>query len=132
MIILQRIALMSVLISLLSGCSTPGVGVLPDNEEMTTTQIYNQVIKSNGANTYNRNSATNTIRLREDVAYSNGTRNKINSINKQFSTLPNPQIPLYIFAHRAEAGGEFIPVSGYTTAFHLYRQNQFALPAEAY
>lgn len=126
---MQKILLLLALISFLGGCATPGVGVLPIDEEMTTTQIYNQVINDNRLTNTDKFYRNNVV---IDSKYSNRIKNKLSKINKEFRTLPNPQIPMYIFAHRVEAGGEMIPVSGYTTAFHLYKQNHFALPGEAY
>ena len=50
----------------------------------------------------------------------------------QFKTLENPSVPMYVFPHVALIGDEQIIKPGYTTAFFLYKQNQFALASEVY
>lgn len=49
-----------------------------------------------------------------------------------FKPLDNPLVPIYIYPHAALIGDEQIIKPGYTTAFFLYKQNQFALASEQY
>lgn len=45
-----------------------------------------------------------------------------------FERLPNPDLHLYVFPHRATADG--VPIPGYTTVFPLYKRVEYALPGE--
>lgn len=117
------------LISTLGGCSIAGGGnVLPVSEEMTTADIYKIVINDNNGNYSLAKRELDAIK----VSYSKATRDSMKNINKQFQTLPNPQIPVYVFPHYVKAGDELVPVTGYTTAFHMYKQEQFAMLGERY
>ena len=66
------------------------------------------------------------------VNYAGYTRDATNEINHLFKPLENPQIPIYVFPHVALISDEQLLKPGYTTAFFLYKQNQFALPSELY
>ncbi|ABQ56212.1 MULTISPECIES: TIGR03751 family conjugal transfer lipoprotein [Legionellaceae] len=50
----------------------------------------------------------------------------------EFKQLPNPEVPIHIFAHVAQLGDEQIIKPAYTTRFFLYKQNQYALASELY
>ena len=56
------------------------------------------------------------------------TREAFNEINVLFPRLPNPTLVMYVFPHLA--GGARAPVPGYTTAFPMYEQVEYALPGE--
>lgn len=49
-----------------------------------------------------------------------------------FKALPNPSIDLYVFPHVTLIGDEQLMKPGYTTAFFLYKTNQYALASELY
>jgi hypothetical protein len=49
-----------------------------------------------------------------------------------FKALPNPEVPIYVFAHVAQLGDEQIIKPAFTTRFFLYKQNQYALASELY
>lgn len=49
-----------------------------------------------------------------------------------FKALPNPSIDLYVFPHVTLIGDEQLIKPGYTTAFYLYKTNQYALASELY
>ncbi|MFO8646118.1 TIGR03751 family conjugal transfer lipoprotein [Legionella pneumophila] len=51
---------------------------------------------------------------------------------EEFKQLPNPEVPIHIFAHVAQLGDEQIIKPAYTTRFFLYKQNQYALASELY
>ena len=55
-----------------------------------------------------------------------------NEIKQLFGTLPNPQVPIFIFPHLVYTNDEAEPVPGYTTGFFLYKQNHFAMPSEGF
>lgn len=101
---------------------------LPITEEMTTAEVYKAVMNENN-NSYDL--------AKKDVeaiktSYSYNSQKSLRNLNKKFLTLPNPQIPVYVFPHYAKSGDEFIPVIGYTTAFHMYKQHQLAMLGERY
>ena len=56
------------------------------------------------------------------------TRDAFNEIDILFPRLPNPTLVMYIFPHLAGDAGA--PVPGYTTAFPMYEQVEYALPGE--
>lgn len=56
------------------------------------------------------------------------TRTAQNEIQQQFHRLPNPDLVMYVFPHRA--GTEAVPVPGYSTVFPLHRYVQYAMPGE--
>lgn len=51
---------------------------------------------------------------------------------EEFKQLPNPEVPIHVFAHVAQLGDEQIIKPAYTTRFFLYKQNQYALASELY
>lgn len=56
------------------------------------------------------------------------TRTAQNEIYRQFHRLPNPDLVMYVFPHRA--GTEAVPVPGYSTVFPLHQRVQYAIPGE--
>jgi conjugative transfer region lipoprotein (TIGR03751 family) len=56
------------------------------------------------------------------------TRDAFNEIDLLFPRLPNPTLVMYVFPHLA--GESQAPVPGYTTAFPMYEQVEYALPGE--
>ena len=70
--------------------------------------------------------------LTKSVNYEGYTRDATNEINLLFKPLTNPHIPIYVFPHVALIGDEQLIKPGYTTAFFLYKQNQFALASEQF
>lgn len=66
------------------------------------------------------------------VANEGYTRTADNETHMLFKPLENPSIPIFIYPHVALIGDEQILKPGYTTAFFLYKQNQFALASERY
>lgn len=56
------------------------------------------------------------------------TRDAANEIYSQFSRLPNPDLVMFIYPHLA--GGESVPVPGYSTIFPLHTKPQYAMPGE--
>ena len=49
-------------------------------------------------------------------------------INRQFPTLPNPSLVMYVYPHFA--GSDQAPVPGYYTALSFYTRVHYALPGE--
>ncbi|HAT1795179.1 TIGR03751 family conjugal transfer lipoprotein [Legionella pneumophila subsp. fraseri] len=57
---------------------------------------------------------------------------KLGESGEEFKSLPNPEIPIHVFAHVAQLGDEQLIKPAYTTRFFLYKQNQYALASELY
>ena len=55
------------------------------------------------------------------------SRDAYNELAVQFPRLPNPTIVMYVFPHLS---AENTPVPGYSTAFQMYENVQYALPGE--
>ena len=63
-----------------------------------------------------------------EAALQGYTREAFNEIDVLFPRLPNPTLIMYVFPHLA--GEARAPVPGYTTAFPMYEQVEYALPGE--
>ena len=63
-----------------------------------------------------------------EAALQGYTREAFNEIDVLFPRLPNPTLVMYVFPHLA--GETRAPVPGYTTAFPMYEQVEYALPGE--
>lgn len=122
---LMTLALSSVLT--LSACASSHLTstAIPEGG-LTVSQIYQQ-------------SMAETIQpwsikrpLTKPVNYEGYTRDASNEVQNLFKPLDNPQVPIYVFPHVALIGDEQLIKPGYTTAFFLYKQNQFALASENY
>ena len=66
--------------------------------------------------------------LTGEAALQGYTREAFNEIDVLFPRLPNPTLVMYVFPHLA--GEARAPVPGYTTAFPMYEQVEYALPGE--
>lgn len=58
---------------------------------------------------------------------SSQTTARLKELNQDFKQVPNPQILGYVAPHFNQAN---MPVPGYFTVFHLYKQNGYALMSE--
>lgn len=118
------------LISLvLTGCASTKEAVLPkDGPSMKA--IYEAHVEEMNAHDPRRLGGEiggRPVRTGE-VALQGYTREAFNEIDVLFPRLPNPTLMLYVFPHLAGEG--HAPVPGYTTAFPLYEQVEYALPGE--
>ena len=98
----------------LCACSTAKVphGTIPE-QGLTVSQLYKQ------------NQATPLPKKRIVKVSAPKT-------SQQFKALPNPEVPIHIFAHVANIGDEQIIKPAYDTRFFLYKHNQYALASELY
>lgn len=98
----------------LCACSTAKVphGTIPE-QGLTVSQLYKQ-------------------HQAEPLPKKRGTNIHVQKTSQQFKALPNPEVPIHIFAHVANIGDEQIIKPAYTTRFFLYKQNQYALVSELY
>ena len=121
----MTLALSSVLT--LTACASSNVtsNTIPE-EGLTVSQIYQQSIGEPMQPWSVKRSIT------KPVNYAGYTRDASNEVQSLFKPLDNPQVPIYVFPHVALIGDEQLIKPGYTTAFFLYKQNQFALASENY
>ena len=126
---LIRIATLGLISLVLVGCASTKDAVLPqDGPSMKA--IYEAHVKEMNARDPQivrgelgaRCIATGEADLR---GY---TRESFNEIDVLFPRLPNPTLVMYVFPHLA--GTARAPVPGYTTAFPMYEQVEYALPGE--
>ena len=127
MVIYKRISMTLACASLmlLNACSSH-VGSTSSVEEsgLTVSQLYHQSLDST--------SWTAPHYRAKPTDYEGYTRTATNETQVLFKPLDNPSVPMFVYPHVALIGDEQLLKPGYTTAFFLYKQNQFALPSERY
>ncbi|HAT7873640.1 TPA: TIGR03751 family conjugal transfer lipoprotein [Legionella pneumophila] len=98
----------------LSACSTANISqsAIPE-QGLTVSQLYQQSMQQPV-----QKAVVQQVRLEDS--------------GEEFKQLPNPEVPIHIFAHVAQLGDEQIIKPAYTTRFFLYKQNQYALASELY
>jgi conjugative transfer region lipoprotein (TIGR03751 family) len=118
------------LISLvLAGCASTKDAVLPqDGPSMKS--IYEEHVQEMNAREPQviRHELGARPILTGEAALQGYTRDAFNEIDVLFPRLPNPTLVMYVFPHLA--GESHAPVPGYTTAFPMYEQVEYALPGE--
>ncbi|WP_133130237.1 TIGR03751 family conjugal transfer lipoprotein [Legionella yabuuchiae] len=98
----------------LSACSTAKVsqGTIPE-QGLTVSQLYHHSKPA-------------------PLPKKSATKIQAQKNSQQFKALPNPEVPIHVFAHVANIGDEQIIKPAYTTRFFLYKHNQYALASELY
>ena len=126
---LTRIAALGLISLVLAGCASTKDGVLPQDGPSMKAIYASHVAEMNARDPQivrgelgSRPIATGEAALR---GY---TREAFNEIDVLFPRLPNPTLVMYVFPHLA--GPARAPVPGYTTAFPMYEQVEYALPGE--
>ncbi len=116
---------------MLSACSSHVTSGSVPEAGLTVSQLYHQSLDESAeswtAPRY-RVKAIDTAK----PGYDGYTRTAVNETVMLFKPLDNPSIPMFIYPHVALIGDEQLLKPGYTTAFFLYKQNQFALASERY
>ena len=115
----------------LSSCSSHMSAGHGPEAGLTMSQLYHQSLDDSAASWTSpryRVKAIDTATLN----YDGYTRTAANETAMLFKPLDNPSIPMFIYPHVALIGDEQLLKPGYTTAFFLYKQNQFALASERY
>lgn len=123
------IAVLGLISLVLAGCASTKDTVLPqDGPSMKA--IYEGHVHE--MNAYNpqviRGELGDRPIVAGEAALHGYTRDAFNEIDVLFPRLPNPTLVMYIFPHLAGDAGA--PVPGYTTAFPMYEQVEYALPGE--
>jgi len=123
------IPVLSLISLVLAGCASTKEAVLPqDGPSMKA--IYDGHIHAINARDPQviRHELGNRRLNTGEEALQSYTRDAFNEINVLFPRLPNPTLVMYVFPHLA--GETRAPVPGYTTAFPMYEQVEYALPGE--
>ncbi len=144
--LISMISLIS-LVYLTTGCATGSKDSLLPQEGPTMKQVYDNHFSGHGvyqAQDKKREEGNRLqigdrktgdfndliARRRHDENNLSGyTRNAHNEIQQIFPRLKNKTLIMYIFPHLSQR--ERHPVPGYSTAFTLYKQTEYALPGEA-
>lgn len=102
---------------LLNACAKNKPCLKPfESKGLTVSQIYKKSLNANKSRKINHQKR---VQLHTPV-----------SNNEEFKALPNPEVPIHVFAHVANIGGEEIIKPSYTTRFFLYKTNHYALKSE--
>lgn len=137
----RRLVGVSLVVALLTGCATSKDELMPTNGK-TMQQLWEQgavqgassaSAGTGGLGQQAVEAARDTLRrpidatamAEENTRY---TRDAANEIRSQFSRLPNPDLVMFVYPHLA--GGEAVPVPGYSTVFPLYTKPHYAMPGE--
>ena len=139
--ILNTVILISLL---LSGCATGSKDSILPQEGPSMKHVYEGHFNGDRVGQYKDRSAESRVstssgtskkssqfinhRHDHETDLSAYTRTAHNEIQQIFPRLRNKTLVMYIFPHLSK--GERHPVPGYSTAFTLYKQVEYALPGE--
>ncbi|MEW8027958.1 MAG: TIGR03751 family conjugal transfer lipoprotein [Candidatus Thiodiazotropha endolucinida] len=123
------IAVLGLISLVLAGCASTKDTVLPQDGPSMKAIYEGHVHEMNADNPQViRGELGDRPIVAGDAALHGYTRDAFNEIDVLFPRLPNPTLVMYIFPHLAGDAGA--PVPGYTTAFPMYEQVEYALPGE--
>lgn len=123
------IAVLGLISLVLAGCASTKDTVLPQDGPSMKAIYEGHVHEMNADNPQViRGELGGRSIVSGDAALHGYTRDAFNEIDVLFPRLPNPTLVMYIFPHLAGDAGA--PVPGYTTAFPMYEQVEYALPGE--
>ena len=123
------IAALGLISLVLAGCASTKDTVLPQDGPSMKAIYEGHVHEMNADNPQViRGELGSRSIVTGDAALHGYTRDAFNEIDVLFPRLPNPTLVMYIFPHLAGEAGA--PVPGYTTAFPMYEQVEYALPGE--
>lgn len=123
------IAVLGLISLVLAGCASTKDTVLPQDGPSMKAIYEGHVHEMNADNPQViRGELGDWPIVAGEAALHGYTRDAFNEIDVLFPRLPNPTLVMYIFPHLAGDAGA--PVPGYTTAFPMYEQVEYALPGE--
>ncbi|MES9958470.1 MAG: TIGR03751 family conjugal transfer lipoprotein [Sedimenticola sp.] len=123
------IAALGLISLVLAGCASTKDTVLPQDGPSMKSIYEGHVDEMNADNPQViRGELGSRSIVSGDAALHGYTRDAFNEIDVLFPRLPNPTLVMYIFPHLAGVAGA--PVPGYTTAFPMYEQVEYALRGE--
>ncbi len=126
------VSLISLTLFMTAGCSSVTTAELPtDGPKMQ--EVYENHASESGTQAIDQ--SRQALGTHQGRSIHNGdsdlqgyTRTAYTEIDELFPRLPNPTLIMYVDPHLTDAGN---PVPGYSTAFTLYKTEQYALPGEA-
>ena len=127
--LLTPLSALSLISLVLAGCASTKDAVLPqDGPSMQA--IYEGHVHAMAAHDPQviRGELGHRPVVTGEAALQGYTREAFNEIDVLFPRLPNPTLVMYVFPHLADQARA--PVPGYTTAFPMYEQVEYALPGE--
>ena len=123
------IAALGLISLVLAGCASTKDTVLPQDGPSIEAIYEGHVHEMNAGNPQViRGELGSRSIVSGDAALHGYTRDAFNEIDVLFPRLPNSTLVMFIFPHLAGDAGA--PVPGYTTAFPMYEQVEYALPGE--
>ena len=123
------IAVLGLISLVLAGCASTKDTVLPQDGPSMKAIYEGHVHEMNADNPQViRGELGDRPIVAGEAALHGYTRDAFNEIDVLFPRLPNPTLLMYIYPHLAGDAGA--PVPGYTTAFPMYEQVEYALPGE--
>lgn len=123
------IAVLGLISLVLAGCASTKDTVLPQDGPSMKAIYEGHVHEMNADNPQViRGELGDRPIVAGEAALHGYTRDAFNEVDVLFPRLPNPTLVMYIFPHLAGDAGA--PVPGYTTAFPMYEQVEYALPGE--
>ncbi len=126
---LTLISALSLISLALAGCASTKESVLPQDGPSMKAIYDGHVHEMNARDPEVLRHELGNRRLNTGEAALQGyTRDAFTEIDVLFPRLPNPTLVMYVFPHLA--GKTRAPVPGYTTAFSMYEQVEYALPGE--
>lgn len=126
---LTLISALSLISLALAGCASTKEAVLPQDGPSMKAIYDGHVHEMNAWDPEVLRHELGNRRLNTGEAALQGyTRDAFTEIDVLFPRLPNPTLVMYVFPHLA--GETRAPVPGYTTAFSMYEQVEYALPGE--
>lgn len=126
---MQRLALLWISILFLAGCSY-GAFEFPKNMASMADiyALHNEQVKLNRVKPETARERISRAIESKDLDLAGYTRNSNNEIENLFPHLPNPTLVMFVYPHLSSS--ERNPVPGYSTAFKMYKSDEFALPGE--
>lgn len=120
-------------LGLFTGCATGDKERILPQDGPTMKQVYDNHFSGGRSLTGSDDSDPTASSQRRpspraEADLSGYTRDAYAEIQQIFPRLHNPTLVLYVFPHLSAS--EQNPVPGYSTAFTLYEQTEFALPGE--
>ena len=124
----------------LSGCASPGKGVLPQDKGTTMVGVYEQETGqgggggvAEGGDTPSYSETMNNAYTRVALKKSEPVTEIVGDAGEYYKPVENVSMKLYVYPHRTyNQDGEESIVPGYYTYFPLYSHQHYYLPNEAY
>lgn len=140
---MKKIKLTTVLVVLivsameLTGCASPGKGMLPQDTGQTMVGVYQQETQTGG---YDQSVGSEPLRETVSNPYTKVAIQKVVNVHETVSDageyykpVENLRMRIFVYPHRVyNAENEESIVPGYYTYYPLYSHQHYYLPGEAY